>query len=85
MPLPFLDPKKIAMSVVATKMKKSGGVQVKPEVEAPDSDMDPGLKAAAEDILKAVQDKSVMDLAKAIKAAIEVCGAAEEPTEDMGE
>lgn len=85
MPLPFLDPKKIAMSVVATKMKKSGGVEVKPEVEAPDSEMDPGLKAAAEDILKAVQDKSVMDLAKALKAAFMVCDSYEEPAEDMGE
>lgn len=84
MPLPFLDPKKIAMSVVATKLKKRD-LEVKPEVEAPESEMDPALKEAAEDLMRAINDKSVMDVAKALKAAYMVCESYEEPMEEAGE
>ena len=76
MPLPFLDPKKIAASVIATQMKKKkGDVEVAAEVEAPDSEMDAGLKEAAMDLMRAIEQKSVIDVGKALKAAFMVCDA----------
>lgn len=73
MGLPFLDRKKMS-SVIASRRGKSPDIEVNPEVEAPGSEMDPGLKSAAEDILRAIESKSVIDLAKAIQSAFEICG-----------
>lgn len=70
--LPMFDHKKI-VSVIASKRGKNPDVEVAAEVEAPGQEMDPALKAAAEDILRAISTKSVIDLAKALRAAYEVC------------
>lgn len=69
--LPFLDKKK-AVSVLLARRGKSPDIEVANETEVGDSDIDPGLKEAAEDILRAIQTKSVIDLAKALKAAFTV-------------
>ncbi len=71
--LPMFAPKKI-VSVISARRGKPD-VDVAAEVEAPGSEMDPGLKAAAEDLLSGMQNKSVMDIAKALRAAFEVCDA----------
>lgn len=71
--LPFLDKKKIAGAILTKRGKAD--VQVAPEVEAPDSDMDAGLKECAEDILRAIEHKSVMDLAMALHAFFEMADA----------
>lgn len=64
---------------------KGPDVEVASEVEAPDSQMDPALKEAAADILRAIETKSVMDLAKAIKAAYEICDSSQEEQEPQME
>lgn len=80
MGLPFLDRKKMS-SVISSRRGKSPDIEVNPEVEAPGSEMDPGLKSAAEDLLRAIESKSVIDLAKALKAAIEMCSSYEDTYE----
>ena len=72
--LPMFAPKKIVSVIVAKKGKPD--VSVTPEVEAPGSEMDPGLKEAAEDMLRAFESRSVMDMAQALKAAFECLDAA---------
>lgn len=59
-------------------MKKGRSSEVAPEVEAPTSNMDPGLLGAAEDLLSAIQGKSPHDIAQALKAAFSVCESYEE-------
>jgi hypothetical protein len=82
--LPFLAPKKM-VSIIAARRGKPG-VEVASEQEAPGAEMHPGLKAAAEDILRAVEHKSVLDLASALQAAYEICGQGyEEESEEAGE
>ncbi len=81
--LPFLDSKKI-VSVIAARKGKSD-MEVKPEVEAVGGEIDPGLKSAAEDIMRAIESKSVIDLASAIKAAFEVCDSYEDAPQMEGE
>lgn len=70
--LPFLDKKK-TVSVIMSKRGKNPDIEVNSEVEAPESDLDPSLKMAAEDILRAIETKSVIDLAKALKSAYGAC------------
>lgn len=63
-------------------MSKRGkpDMEANSEVEAPGSDINPGLKSAAEDILRAIESKSPIDLAKAIEAAFNACDS--EPHEE---
>ncbi len=70
--LPFLQPKR-AVSVIVSKRGKTPDVEVNPEVEAPGSDLDPGLKEAMEDFLRAYEQKSPIDMAKAFQAAFDCC------------
>jgi alcohol dehydrogenase YqhD (iron-dependent ADH family) len=70
--LPFLNSKKIVSVIAARKGKP--GVEVSPEVEGPGEGIDAGLKEAATDLLSAIERKSVIDLAKALQAAFEICG-----------
>jgi len=72
--LPMFEPKKV-VSVISARRGKPD-VEVSAEVEAPGSEIDPGLKEAAEDMLRAFQDKSVLGMAMALKAAFECCDAA---------
>lgn len=64
--LPFLDKKKI-VSVIVNKRGRDIH-DVKPEIS---KDVNPKLESACEDILLAIDDKSVIDLASAIKAAFQ--------------
>lgn len=82
MGLPFLEPKKIT-SIIIARRGKNPDLEAAPEVEAPGSEMNPALKMAAEDILSAIDARSPMDLAKAIKSAYEACEG--EPHEEAGE
>lgn len=67
----MFDNKKTVSLIMSRR--KGSETQVKDEKEAPGSEIDPGLKAVAEDILRAIDQKSVIDLAKALKQAHEVC------------
>jgi hypothetical protein len=71
--LPFLDKKKI-VSVISAKRGKPD-VEVNSEMEAPGSELSPGLKEAAEDLMRGLEAKSPIDIAKALKAAFEICDA----------
>jgi hypothetical protein len=68
--LPFLQGRKIS-SIIAERRGKPPGIEVAPETEAPGQEMDGPLKTAAEDLLRAIDSKSVLDIAKALKAAFE--------------
>lgn len=69
--LPFLDQKKIGGLIIARK-GKSDIHDAAAEVEHSEGGMDPALKEAAEDVLRAVEQKSVLDLAKALDAFFEI-------------
>ena len=70
--LPMFDKKRAVGSIMSMRGKKPA-VEVASEVEAPGSEMDEGLKAACEDLLGAIERKSVMDMAKAFQAAFLAC------------
>lgn len=79
--LPMFDKKKVASVIVERNGKKP--LEVSPEVQAPDNDIDPSLKEAGMDMLRAIESKSPVALAKALKAAIDLCGSL--PESEMGE
>lgn len=83
MGLPFLEPKKI-VSVIGS-MKKGKSMDVASETQPPGQEVDPGLKAAAEDLLQAINDKSVIGIATALKAAMDMSDSddSEPSDEDM--
>lgn len=64
--LPFLEPKKMA-STIMMKMKKNS-----PEAIAEEGEMAPEIMSAAEDLISAVHSKSVEATAKALQAAFEI-------------
>lgn len=70
--LPFLEPKKIS-SVILARRGKTPNVSVAPEVEAGESKIDPALKSVAEDLLRGMETKSVIEVAKALQAAHDIC------------
>lgn len=70
--LPFLDRKKMVTTLMS---RRGGSFEAANEMEAPGHEMHPDLKAVAEDVMQAIQNKSVLDLAKALKHAFEVCDA----------
>lgn len=69
--LPFLEPKKTVSVIMARRGKTD--VEANPEVEAPGGEIAPALKEAAVDVMRALDTKSVIDLAKALQAAIAAC------------
>lgn len=70
MPLPFLDPKKVASLVVSKKIDKPSVELAAETVVEPEM---PELNMIAEDMLAAIDKKSPSDLAKAIHAAFLMC------------
>lgn len=68
--LPFLAPKKQA-GVIIAKRKPDGGIEAMHE----EGEHEPGLMAAAEDLISAVHAKDAKGVADAIKAAFEVVDA----------
>ncbi len=68
--LPWMDKKNVITSVISARKGKVP-VEVKAEQEMGEG-IDADLKVAAEDFLSAVQQKSVVDLAKAFKAAFQI-------------
>lgn len=70
--LPFLQPKKIATLMVSRRGKP--GVAAKNEVVPGDGE-NPGLISAAEDLMSAIEQKSRVDIARALRAAFEICDA----------
>jgi hypothetical protein len=70
--LPFLAPKKI-VSTISARRGKSPDIEVNTEAEAPGSHMAPGLKTAAEDLMRALETKSPMDIGRALQMAFEAC------------
>lgn len=77
--LPMFDKKKMVGAVIARRGKQD--IHTNTEVEAPGSNE--GLKSACEDILGAIESKSPMDLAKAMRAAFDILDSEEdeEPSE----
>lgn len=73
--LPMFDKKKVA-SVVISRMGKKDQ-EVSPEVEASGQEIDPSLKEAGMDVLRAIEAKSPVALAKALQAAYQLCESAE--------
>jgi len=69
MAVPFFNDKKIAQGIIERRHK---GVEVTPEVEAPDNEpKDVAYETCIEDLLRAIQQKSIHDLGKAIKEIFE--------------
>jgi len=81
--LPMFDAKKAAGAIVARRGKSDA--EVSPEVEAPGSELDPALKAAATDLLSAIEHKSVIDIARAMQAGHDACETYGDSDEDQGE
>ena len=79
MPLPFLDKSKLLTSIVSRRGKN---VEAKNEVEHGEG-VNPDLKMACEEILRAIEHKSIVDLTNAFEAAFEACEAM--PHEEAGE
>lgn len=70
--LPFLNAKKISSIVIAKRGQLAH--EVSPEVEAPSQEgMNADLKMAAEDLLRAVDHKSVLGVCSALQAAFAAC------------
>jgi len=65
--LPFLQPKKMA-GLIVQKYKPEG----KMEPMGEEGDMDPGLMAAAEDLISAVHAKDAKKVAQALQSAFEI-------------
>jgi hypothetical protein len=74
MPLPMFEKKKASSVILERRGKRP--MEVNMEIAAPGADMDPGLMEAAEDVLRAINEKSPMDLARALLAAFEICDSA---------
>lgn len=76
------DPKKMAALILVRKgepksysdMKKDNGEMNQNLMEDSEPDMDDGVVAAAEDMMKAIQAKDAKALAKAFHEAFEMCG-----------
>lgn len=84
MSLPFLDPRK-AVSIIIAQRKGKGDLEVKDEKRAGTDGTDSGLVEAAEDILRAIDERSALSLAQAIKSAYEICESYEEDSEEEEE
>lgn len=79
--LPFLDKDRAVGLIVSKRGNKE--MEVAPEVKAPGSELDPGLEAAAEDLLRAINEKSVLGIAHALKSAWEICESYEDESGDI--
>lgn len=74
--LPFLKAQKAPTTIMAVT-KPEGGIETKGE----DGEIDPGLMAAAEDLIHAIQSKDAKSVAMALQAAHEMCeGGMSEPS-----
>ena len=69
--LPFLQPKRIT-SIIVQRANKSNLHDVKPEHEIEKDEEHLGLEACAEDLLKAIDERSIMGIKKALKNAFEI-------------
>lgn len=71
--LPFLDKKK-DLGVIIARLGKRDLDDTRPEVSGPDEEpIDPMLEMAAEEVLRALDDRSPSRLARALKSAFEFC------------
>lgn len=72
--LPFLEPKKITSVIIARRGKPD--LESHPEMdmtsEDDDNDLPMGMESAAEDVMRALDKRSVKDLAKSLHAAFEL-------------
>lgn len=66
--LPFLKPKKVASVIVANRQEEDGAL----ESAGPADEMDPGLMAAAEDLIQAVHAKDAHATAMALQSAFDI-------------
>jgi hypothetical protein len=65
--LPYLQPKKLAATIMAKMSKDS------PKTESVEGEQKPELITACESIISAISTKDATRLADAIKSAIEAC------------
>lgn len=80
--LPFLQPKKMASTILSKRGGKTA--EVAPEIDSPNDGMDEGLKSAAQDLISAIHSKSVSDVGKALRAAWSILEATEVDDEEEG-
>lgn len=66
--LPFLNSKKIT-SIIMARKDKPDLHDAKSEVSMGDKESDAGMESAAQDILSAIDSRSVKDLANALRSA----------------
>jgi hypothetical protein len=78
--LPMFNHKRTVSIIMAKKGKPD--LEANPEVEAPGQEVDSNLKDAAADVLRAIESKSVVDLAKALESAYESCGSGDEESDN---
>lgn len=67
-----MQPKKISTLIIARR-GKSDIQDVKPEVAMNPSEDDMALHSAAEDLMRAIDDRSISAIAKAFKAGFLIC------------
>lgn len=72
MSLPFLNSRKIASVIIATR-KPDGSVMPKHE----EGEQEPGLMSAAEDLISAISMKDAKAVAEALKAAFDMMNPSE--------
>jgi hypothetical protein len=75
--LPFLEPKKLVGTVIARRGKRDLP-DIKPEVSAPGQESNHAMEAASEALLKAVDERSIKDIASALQQAFDCLEAAED-------
>ncbi len=82
--LPFLNAKKIS-SVILARKGKPDLHDTKMEMDAPSesegSDEDAALESAAEDLLNALDSRSIKGIAEALRAAHSICESYEDQEE----
>ena len=70
--LPFLNPKK-AVGVIVSRRGKGDIQDAAMEVEAPENKkIDPGVEAAAHSLLRAIDERSVKSVARALHEIFEI-------------
>lgn len=69
MPIPFLQPKKVATMILARKGKSD--LEVTPEMSVGDEQPNEALKMAMADLLQAIEHKSLIDMCDAFEAAMD--------------
>lgn len=75
------DPKKMAAMIMIKKGEGEGEKLLKKEVDGAEPDLDPGLIAAGDEMLSALEKKDSVAFAKSLKDFVSMCGSYSESEE----